>query len=130
MKVTIVANSYFVTPSITLAELELVKKYAPASLKKTDKDGNDIFTVGYKAGSTSPLTGFSATFNSVSQGTDPKVTYSGIIPDGVNAKEYVAEAIGAAVPFIEEFEKSIPQKAKELAEAKKSLVESIDVVNS
>lgn len=127
MKITVTGDAFVVKSSLKAADIELVKKYAPDALAIKDKDGNDLFTMNYKEGAGS-IASFGVTFGGKTRDEEALATYTGTIPTSVkDAKEYVAEKVGAAAPYIEQLEKSVKEKADEVSSTRKKLVESITV---
>ena len=123
-------NQYTLTSSIKKEDLDLVKKYRPAALKKKDAEGNDIFGVSYVEGK--PFVAANGvTFGSVSaEGGFAMIT--GTLPESLPANttagDYVADKVGGAITYINEFEASIPEVVAAIKAERAALLGSITTV--
>ena len=103
-------KKFTLTSSLTKKDIEIVKKYRPAALKKQDADGNDIFAMSYCEGRPC-VSANGITFGSVStEGGYAMIT--GDLPETLPANttygDYVADKVGAALVYVNELEESIP----------------------
>ena len=130
MKITITADAYALTSDLAVKDIELLKKYNPDALKITDEDGNVKFAVGYSEGKPN-IASFGVTFGGKTRDEAGKATITGVIPSDVKtaegAKEFVAEKFGSVVAYLKQLEETVPKAAKEVADARKALVDSIVV---
>lgn len=130
MKLTITADAYALTSDLAVKDIELLKKYNPDALKITDEDGNVKFAVGYSEGNPN-IASFGVTFGGKTRDEAGKATITGVIPSDVKtaegAKEFVAEKFGSVVAYLKQLEETVPKAAKEVADARKALVDSIVV---
>lgn len=120
-------KQFTLTSRIKKDDLDLVKKYRPASLKKKDADGNDIFAVSYVEGKPC-VSANGITFGSVSaEGGYAMIT--GALPEslpaGTTAGDYVADKVGSALAFINEFEQSIPEVVNAIKTERATLISGI-----
>ena len=128
MKITLHRDvaKYVLTSTIKKADLELVKKYRPEALKIKDSDGNDIFGMSYSAGKPC-ISKIGVTFGSAN--ADGFAIVTGDIPEklpeGVNAGEYVADVVGAALNYINVLEADIPAVVEVIKTERAALLESI-----
>ena len=120
-------KKYTLTSSLTKNDLDLVKKYRPAALKRQDEDGNDIFAMSF-CEDRPCVAANGITFGSVSA----EGGYAMIVGDlpeklreGETYGEFIADKVGAALPFINEFELSIPGVATEIRAERAALIDGI-----
>ena len=126
MKVKVVGDAFVLESSVKVSDFELLKKHKPSALRITDEEGNDVFAVDYSAGKGS-ISKFGITFNGVSRDEKPTLIYTGILPaNTANAKEFVADVIAPAYANLKEIEANIAEDAKEVADERKKLVDSIE----
>lgn len=126
MKITVAADVFAATSTIKVEDIELLAKYKPEALVETDKDGEEVFRVAYTKGHPS-VRSYGVEFGGVSRDGEGFATISGALPDGTkDAKEYLADLFGAAIPHIEKFEESIPAAAEEIRGKKQALMDSIE----
>ena len=125
-KITIAGNSFVVTSSITLANLELVKKHRPKALKIVDEETREeIFAVGIGGNS---LNSVGISFGGVSNGEEKLATVTmPIPPDAEYAKQYVQEKAGAAIVNLNRIEAGINEVLEEIQEEQKKVTDSITV---
>lgn len=123
-------KQYTLVSSIKKEDIDLVKKYRPAALKKKDADGNDIFAVSYVEGRPC-VAANGITFGSTSvEGGFAMI--AGSLPETLPANttegDYVADKVGGAITLINEFEKSIPEVVTAIKNERAQLIGGITVV--
>ena len=103
-------RKYTLTSTLTKADIELVKKYRPAALKKQDADGNDLFAMSYVEGKPSVfangITFGAATANggyAMITGDLPET-----VPAGTTYGDLIADKVGAALQYVNVLEEEIP----------------------
>lgn len=130
MQVKIMANTYELTSSIKVDEIEALKKRNPAALKVTDKDGNDKFAISYEKGKGS-VTQFGLTFGAKSRNNEGKAVLVGTIPANIEsdeaAKDYVEELLHVAAGYLAELEATIPEAARAVEAAKNTFKGQISI---
>ena len=120
-------KQYTLTSSITKDDIDIIKKYRPAALKKKDADGNDIFAVSYVEDRPC-ISPSGMTFGSVSAeggyvmivGSLPET-----LPEHMSAGDYVADKVGSALSFVSEFETSVPDVANSIRHERAELINGI-----
>lgn len=119
-------KKFTLTSTLTKADFDLAKKYRPAALKKQNAEGDDIFAISYVEGkpciSANGIT-FGATSNE-----GGFVMVSGDLPETVEASkygEYVADLVGAALPFVNELETSVPMVVSNIRVERAALLNGI-----
>lgn len=129
MQIKIFKNlkQYTLTSSLKKDDIELVKKYRPGALKKKDADGNDIFAMSYVEGKPC-VAANGITFGAA----DVDGGYAMIIgslpealPANTTAGDYIADKVGSALEFVNEFEALIPEIAEEIRAERNELIASI-----
>lgn len=123
-------NEYTLVSSIKKEDIDMVKKYRPAALKKKDADGNDIFAVSYVEGRPC-VAANGITFGATSAEGGYAMIAGEIptdLPANTTASDYVADKISAALAFIGEFEKSIPETVAAIKSDRAKVIEGISVV--
>jgi len=129
MKISIVGDVFVLTSSIKQKDFELIKRYNPESLRVVDDEGNDVFSVNYSAGNGS-ISKFGITFGGATRDDKAYLTVTKAIPAGVaDAKAFVADEVGCAMANLKLLEDELPDIAKEIAEERKELIDSITVVS-
>ena len=128
MKISIVGDAYVLTSEITTEQILLLEKANPAALKVIDKETKaQKFAINHRLGNSS-VTEFGITFGGTTRDDAKKATVTGTLPTGTaDAKAYVADKLGAAVVYLKQLEETVPVEAKKIADARKSLIESISV---
>lgn len=125
MKITIVGNAYVATSVLSVEDIKLVRKYKPDALKVTNEEGSELFALGYNEQKPGVGTNY-ITFGGTSK--DGKATFTGLLTNTEKAKEVVAEMFGAAIPFINALEETVPVVAKSINDYRNGLLESIEIV--
>lgn len=103
-------KKFTLTSTLTKEDIGLVKKYRPSALKKQDAEGNDIFAVSYVEGRPC-ISANGVTFGAASANGGYAMV-SGDLPENIDAGkygEYIADLVGAALPFVNELEATIPE---------------------
>jgi len=126
-KVTIAGNSYVITSTASLADLETVKKYRPSALAITDPETKEtLFRVGIGSSS---LNDFGVSFGGVSNEDKKFATATLPIPADIeDAKEYVLDKAGLALVNLEKVEGEIAEVLEEIRAERNSIAESIKVI--
>jgi hypothetical protein len=126
-KVTIAGNSYVVTSTVSRADLEMVKKYRPDTLKIVDDETKEVlFRVSIGSDSVS---GFGISFGGVSNDDDKLATATLPIPHAVeDAKEYVIDIAGLALTMLEKVEGKVADVLKDIKADHDVIAESIVVI--
>ena len=118
---------YTLTSSIKKDDIELVKKYRPGALKKKDADGNDVFAMSYVEGKPC-VSAKGVTFGAadVDSGCAMIVgTVPATLPANTTVGDYIADEVGCALEFINEFEATIPEIAADIRAERATLIGSI-----
>ena len=125
-KITIAGNSFVVTSSISMANLELVKKHRPKALKIIDEETKEeLFAIGIGSNS---LNAVGISFGGVSNDEEKLATVTMPIPSDVeDAQEYVTEKAGAALVNLNRIESGINEVLEEIQEEQKKVIDSITV---
>lgn len=107
-KVTIAGNSYVITSTVSMADLEKIEKYRPSALELTEPETNKIlFKVGIGSSS---VTDHGVCFSGVSNDDAKLATATLTIPHDVeNAKEYVLDEVGLALANLKKVEAGIAE---------------------
>ena len=125
--VNIAGNSYVVTSSIPMADLETVKKYRPTALTLTDEETKETtFKVGI--GSTSSVNDNGISFSGVSNDEKKLATATLSIPaDTEDAKEYVLDKAGVALANLKKVEDGITTALKDIKTERDAIAANIKV---
>ena len=125
-KVTIAGNSYVITSSVAMEDLETVKKYRPAALAITDEETKEtLFKVGVGATSASD---FGISFGGVTNDEKKLATATLPIPSDVeDAKEYVLDKAGLAIANLNKVEAGISEALKEIKVERDNIAKNITV---
>ena len=125
-KVTIAGNSYVITSAISLANLEMVKKYRPSALAITDPETKETtFKVGIGSNSVSD---YGVSFGGVSNSDEKLATATLSIPADVeDAKEYVLDKAGLAIANLNKVETGIAAALDEIKAERDAIAENIKV---
>lgn len=131
-KITIVGDAMVVTSSKTLEDIKTLEKYAPKALSLFEVDENGVREEVFRVGSTSGkgnINEYGASFSSVTHDDEKLATITLGIPAGVaNAKEYVAEAVGAAVVNLNKVEAQFEAALEQVKADKEAVMANIEVV--
>lgn len=127
MRITITADAYAITSSMTVEEIKTLRKANPDALKIKDADGNEKFAVSYSEGKPS-INAFGVTFGGKSHDDNGFATITGIIPAGTSSpKDYVADLVAPVKTYLEQVEAAASPAAEAAKTARKALVDSIVV---
>lgn len=125
--IRIVGDSFVVTASTKLADLELIAKNRPAALRIKDDEGkNDVFVVSVGSNS---INAVSVSFAKVAHNPDKLATVTMKIPDGIEdveeVKKYIVDTYGGAISNLNQIEATLPDVIKDITKARKSVFDSI-----
>lgn len=125
-KVTIAGNSYVVTSTVSMADLETVKKYRPSALAITDPDTEEtLFRVGLGSNS---LSEHGISFGGVTNDEAKMATATFSIPSDVeDAKAYVLDKAGLTLVNLKKVEAGIAAVLKDIQKERDSIAESITI---
>ena len=125
-KVTIAGNSYVITSSVSMADLETVKKYRPSALAITDPETKEtLFRVGVGGSS---VTDHGVSFGGVSNNDEKLAAATLPIPaDAEDAKEYVLDKAGLAIANLNKVEAGIAEALKDIRAERDTISENIRV---
>jgi len=124
--VTIAGNSYVITSTVAMADLETVAKYRPNALAIADPETKEtLFRVGIGSSS---VNDYGISFGGVSNNDAKLATATLSIPSDVeDAKEYVLDKAGFALVNLEKIEAEIAEVLGEIRAERNSIAESIKV---
>jgi len=125
-RITIAGNSYVITSSVSMADLETVKKYRPTALTIADpKTKETLFRVGV---GTSSMSDYGISFGGVSNDAEKLATATLQIPSDVeDAREYVLDKAGLALVNLEKIEAGIAEILDEVRVERDSIAASINI---
>ena len=125
-KITIAGNCYVITSSVTMADLETVKKYRPSALAITEPETKEpLFKV--RIGSNS-ANDYGVSFGGVSNDDAKLATATLAIPeDAENAKEYVLDKAGLAMVNLEKVEAGIAEALTQIRNEREAIAANIMV---
>jgi hypothetical protein len=125
-KVTIAGSSYVIISTVSMADLETVKKYRPSALAITDPETKEtLFRVGT---GTNSLNDYGISFGGVSNNDAKLATATLQIPADVeDAKEYVLDKAGLALVNLEKVEGEIAEVLEGIRAERNSIAESIKI---
>ena len=130
MQIKIMANTYALTSTIKVEDIELLKKRDPAALKIKDKDGNDVFAISYAEGKDN-VSAYGITFGAKARDNSGAAVLTGTVPASAKtneeAKAYVEELLHSAFVQLAKLEESVPAAARKIAEEKAALMNNISV---
>lgn len=126
-RISISGNAIVVTSSLTVEQLDTVKKYRPQSLTLFEGEGADktpVFVVGIGDG-TGSISKFGANFSRTAAADGgATITLIADLP-AENKREFVAELIGTAILNINKVEEQIPAVLEEVVAEKAAVLENI-----
>ena len=125
-KVTIAGNSFVITSTVSMADMETVKKYRPSALAITDPETKETtFKVGIGSNSVSD---YGVSFGGVSNGDEKLATATLSIPSDVeDAKEYVLDKAGLAIASLNKVEAGIAEALTEIRAERDAISANIKV---
>ena len=125
-EVTIAGNSFVITSTVSMADLETVKKYRPSALAITDPETKEtLFRVGIGSNS---VTDHGVSFGGVSNNEAKLATTTLPIPaDCEDAKAYVLDKAGLALVNLNKVEEGITEALKEIRTERDAIAENIKV---
>ena len=125
-KVTVAGNSYVITSTVSMADLETVRKYRPSALAIIDPETKEtLFKVGT---GTNSLSDYGISFGGVSNDAAKLATATLTMPpDYEDAKEFVLDKAGLALVNLEKIEAEIAETLEDIRAERNSIAESITV---
>lgn len=131
-KITVAGNAVIITSALTFKELETVKKYRPKALVLMggEDDKEEIFAVGVGAArGQGSINKVGATFGAPNGGDDTLATITLVYDDlGDDAKEFVAEQVGASVMNLAKLEETLPAVLEEIKADREKVLDTIEIV--
>ena len=129
MQIKIFKNlkQYTLTSTLKKEDIELVKKYRPGVLKKKDNDGNDIFAMSYIEGKPC-VAANGITFGAADVDSGCAMIIGNLpetLPENTTAGDYIADKVGSALEFVNEFEATISEVAAAIKYERAELIGSI-----
>lgn len=131
-KITLNGDAVVITSALKAADIEVAQKYNPKALSVFEKNEDDkleeVFTVG--VGTNGGVNKYGITFNGVSRDGNGFATLT--LPfngssDPATAKDQIADKYGFAIAQLNKVEAGLPAALKEIAAAKKAVVDAITV---
>ena len=125
-QVTIAGSSYVITSTVSMADLETVKKYRPSALSIVDPETKETqFKVGVGSNS---VTDYGISFGGVSNDEQKLAVATLPIPADVeDAKAYVLDKAGMALVKLEKIETEVAEVLEEINAERDSIAASIKV---
>ena len=125
-KTTIAGNSFVITSSVSMADLETVKKYRPAALAVTDPETREtVFKVGIGSSS---ISDYGISFGGVSNSEAKLATATLPIPTDVeDAREYVLDRAGLAIASLNRVEIAVAEALGTIKAERDAIAENIKV---
>ena len=125
-KITIAGNSYVITSTVSMVDLETVMKHRPSALALTDPETKEtLFKVGIGSNS---INDYGISFGGVSNDDKKLATVTlSIPPDVENAKEYVLDKAGLAIASLNKIEAGIADILEEIQTERDAMAENITV---
>ena len=124
--VTIAGNSYVITSTVSMADMEKVKKYRPSALAITDPETKEtLFKVGI---GDSRISNYGICFGGVSNDEAKLATATLPIPHDVeDAKAYVLDNAGLALANLNKIEAGVTVALEEIRTEHSAIAERITV---
>lgn len=123
MKIKVIENKILVESSITVAEFESVRRYAPETLKLKDKEGDEIFVI--MTGAVSCIGDYGIVFNEYG---DKLVAWVDVDEVGIPKKKYIEERYGMALSRLKEVETEVAQCISDVNAKIATITDSIEVI--
>jgi len=125
-KTTIAGNSYVITSTVSMADLETIRKYRPSALAITDAETKEtLFRVSMGSSS---LSDHGISFGGVSNDEAKLATATLQIPQDVeDAKEYVLDRAGLALANLEKIEAEIATVLDDIRTERANIASNIKV---
>ena len=125
-KITIAGNSYVITSTVSMADLETVKKYRPSALSITDPETKEtLFKVGIGSNS---INDYGVSFGGVSNDNAKLATATFMMPaDAEDAKEFIVDKVGMALTNLRKVEAGIAGVLTDIRSERDAVAESITV---
>lgn len=131
-KITLNGDAVVITSALKAADIEVAQKYNPNALSVFEKNEDDkleaVFTVG--VGANGGVNKYGITFSGTSRDGNGFATLT--LPftgsnDPATAKDQIADKYGVAIAQLNKVEATLPTALKEIAAAKKAVVDAITV---
>ena len=126
-KVTIAGNSFVITSTVSMADLETVQKYRPSALAITDEETKEtLFRVGIGSNS---VTDHGVSFGGISNDDAKFATVTLPIPADVeDAKQYVLDRAGLALASLKTVETGLADTLKRIRAERDAIAADIKVI--
>lgn len=130
-KITVAGQAIVVKSSLTLDDIEAVKKYRPDALTLYKGEGSEKepdFMIGITSSSAGCIGTYGVEFSAESHDEEKHATVTMLLPNEVDdVKGYVADQIGSAVLKLAKLEESLPKVIEEIAAEREKIGELIHV---
>ena len=125
--ITIAGNCFVVTSTVSMADLELVRKHRPKALKIVDEETKEeLFAIGIGGNS---LNAVGISFGGVSNDEKKLATVTMPIPPDVeDATAFVAEKAGTAIINLNRIEASVGSVLEEIRAEHRRVTDNIRIV--
>jgi hypothetical protein len=126
--VAIAGNSFVITSSVSMADLETVKKYRPTALTIVDEESKEtLFRLG--VGGSNSVNDNGISFSGVSNCDKKLATATLPIPADVeDAKEYVLDRAGIALANLNKIETALATTLKDVRAERDTVAVNIKVI--
>jgi hypothetical protein len=131
-QISIAGNSFVITSSVSMADLETVKKYRPTALTIVDEESKEtLFRLGI--GSASSINDNGISFSGTSNDEKRLATATIPIPsealaDGGDAKEYVLDRAGIALANLNKIETALATTIADIKKERDTVAANIKVI--
>ena len=125
--ITIAGNCFVVTSTVSMADLELIRKHRPKALKIVDEETKEeLFAIGIGGNS---LNAVGISFGGVSNDEKKMAAVTMPIPSDVeDAAAYVAEKAGTAIINLNRIEANIGRVLDEIRAEHRRVTDNIRIV--
>lgn len=129
-KFTIAGNALVITSSMSMGNLETIKKYRPKALKLMGGENNkeELFCIDVVSGGNGSISAFGACFGSATHDAEKKACITVDLGNVTgDIKDYVADKYGQAVIYLNQLEATLPAVLTEITEQKAGIIANITV---
>ena len=130
-KVIIAGNSVVIKSEVSLEDLKMIQRFAPDTLKKKDKDGNEIYGVCFASKGCGNLTKYGPTFDAMAD-MDGKAIITIPFPDcskSYDKKEYAADQYAQYMADLNDMELAVLESADTIRKNRDDFMRSIGVAD-
>ena len=127
-KIKVAGKAVVITSSLKYEDIKTIEKYRKNALTLRDEKDEPVFRIGTTNG-TGKINAYGAEFDGCTRDNDKLATITILadIDDSDDAKEFIADTVGAWVLTLNKLEKELPKVLEEIKAEKAEILSNIEI---